>query len=299
MLCNCVRTRICSISLAPLHPPLFVDSFYRWHCQIQDVQPEYEKYYKEKAKANDPNVKLGELEVPDFYMQFPIIICGLDSIDARRWMNAKVISMFKENEGSEDGFHFLVDGGTEGFRGQSRVIMPGMTSCYECSLDMLTPPTVFPICTIANTPRLPEHCIEWASVLEWPKVFPDRKLDKDDPEHITWLYNVASKRAADFKIEGVTWSLTQGVVKNIIPAIASTNAIIAASCVNEALKFATSSGTWLNNYMMMVGTEGVYSYTFEHQRKEDCVVCGGESRTETIADDTTLGEFIEYLEETL
>ena len=69
--------------------------------------------------------------------------------------------------------------------------------------------------------------------------------------------------------------------------------------VNETLKFATSAGMWLNNYMMMVGTEGVYSYTFEHQRKEDCVVCGGESRTETIADDTTLGEFIEYLEETL
>ena len=38
-------------------------------------------------------------------------------------------------------------------------------------IDMLTPPTAYPICTIANTPRLPEHCIEWASVLEWPKVF--------------------------------------------------------------------------------------------------------------------------------
>jgi ubiquitin-activating enzyme E1 C len=116
---------------------------------------------------------------------------------------------------------------------------------------MLTPPTAFPICTIANTPRLPEHCIEWASVLEWPRVFKDKKLDTDDPEHIEWLFQKASTRANEFNIEGVTWALTQGVVKNIIPAIASTNAIIAASCCNEALKLATSCGPFLNNYMMV------------------------------------------------
>ncbi|KAL1930507.1 hypothetical protein VTP01DRAFT_10669 [Rhizomucor pusillus] len=232
----------------------------------------------------------------EYYSQFQIVICGLDSIEARRWINAKLVGMV-DNDDLEHTFKPLIDGGTEGFKGQARVILPTMTSCYECSLDMFNKPTTFPICTIANTPRLPEHCIEWASVLEWPRVMgKDAKYDTDNPEHITWLYETALKRAQQFNIPGVTYSLTQGVVKNIIPAIASTNAIIAASCCNEAFKIATGS-PYLDNYMMYTGNDGVYTYTFQHQKKPDCPVCGNMALSTELDPEMTLEELIDWLKE--
>lgn len=229
----------------------------------------------------------------DFYMQFTLVVCGLDSIEARRWINATLVGLVGD---SPETLKPLIDGGTEGFKGQSRVILPTITSCYECSLDMLTPQTTFPMCTIANTPRLPEHCIEWASVLEWPKHF-DRKADNDDVEDVTWIFEQARARAEQFGIEGVTYQLTQGVIKNIIPAIASTNAIIAASSCNEAFKVATTCVPFLNNYMMYSGNNSVYTYTFQHQKRPDCPVCGVQVLRLAVPKSTTLENLIERLKE--
>jgi ubiquitin-activating enzyme E1 C len=96
--------------------------------------------------------------------------------------------------------------------------------------------------------------------------------------------------------------MTQGVVKNIIPAIASTNAIIAASCCNEALKLLTATAPALgmpgtNNYMMYSGDEGIYTYTFEHLRKDDCPVCGNLPKKLDVNPNITLGDLIEILAE--
>lgn len=231
----------------------------------------------------------------DFYRQFTLVVCGLDSVEARRWINATLVDMVDGTD--PDSLKPLIDGGTEGFKGQARVILPTISSCYECSLDMLGKQVTYPICTIANTPRVPEHCIEWASVLEWPRQFGDKKLDTDNPEHIQWLVDTASKRAAEFNITGITYTLTQGLVKNIIPAIASTNAIIAASCCNEALKIITSVNQYLDNYMMYTGNDSVYTYTFEYQKKPDCPVCGHLAIPISIPGDYTLEEFIEKLDE--
>ncbi|PWN25814.1 hypothetical protein BDZ90DRAFT_233828 [Jaminaea rosea] len=232
----------------------------------------------------------------DYYLSFDVIVCGLDSVDARRWISATLVNLVDDE--NPKSLKPLIDGGTEGFKGQARVILPTITSCYECSLDMLTRQTTFPICTIANTPRLPEHCIEWASVLEWPKVHGEgKKVDGDDPEHISWLLSRAQERAKEHGITGVTWELTQGVVKNIIPAIASTNAVIAAACTQEALKIATGCNPFLNNYTMYTGNEGVYTYTFEHQKRAECPVCGGEARSFPVKAEETVGDVVERLKE--
>jgi len=46
----------------------------------------------------------------DFYGQFAMVVCGLDSIEARRWINSQLVEMADESGEPKP----LIDGGTEG-----------------------------------------------------------------------------------------------------------------------------------------------------------------------------------------
>lgn len=238
----------------------------------------------------------------DFYRQFHFVVAGLDSIDARRWLNALLVDLVEvDDDGNPDTSTIipLIDGGTEGFQGQARVIIPRKSSCFECTLGLFPPAKNYPLCTIANTPRLPEHCIEYANVVQWPRENPyglGTKPDLDNPDHAAWLYEQAKKRADQFGIKGVTYRLTQGVAKNIIPAVASTNAIVAAACANEALKMATYVSSNMDNYIMYNGTTGVYTFTYQSERRADCPVCGKPvPRIFTVDAESTLADFLEMV----
>uniref|UniRef100_A0A182P6A8 NEDD8-activating enzyme E1 catalytic subunit n=1 Tax=Anopheles epiroticus TaxID=199890 RepID=A0A182P6A8_9DIPT len=238
-----------------------------------------------------------------FYRQFHIIVCGLDSIVARRWINGMLISMLEyEEDGSVDETSIipLIDGGTEGFKGNARVILPGMTACIDCTLDLFPPQVNYPLCTIANTPRLPEHCIEYVKIIQWPKETPfgaDVALDGDDPQHVTWVYEKAQERANSFNITGLSYRLVQGVLKNIIPAVASTNAVIAAACATEVFKIASSCCEPLNNYMVFNDVDGIYTYTYEAEKRSDCLACSQVPRPVEINDPNgmTLQDLIQHL----
>ena len=47
----------------------------------------------------------------DFYNQFGMVICGLDSIEARRWINTQLVEIAQEEN---EKIKPLIDGGTEG-----------------------------------------------------------------------------------------------------------------------------------------------------------------------------------------
>lgn len=46
---------------------------------------------------------------------------------------------------------------------------------------------------------------------------------------------------------------------------------------------------------MYTGNESIYTYTFEHQQKPECPVCGGESTEVTRPQESTLQDLIDYL----
>jgi NEDD8-activating enzyme E1 len=194
-----------------------------------------------------------------FYRQFALVVAGLDNVKARLWLNSKLHSLITYDEDGDpepESIIPLVDGGTEGFKGQARFFFGPFTSCFECSAADIKAGPKFELCTIATTPRIAEHCVAYALLVLWPLLtsfssakkyhMADTKtakakgggggggegggvkLGKDDPEHMTWLYERAKERAAEFKIPGVTYNLTMQYVKNIIPAIASTNALVSA-----------------------------------------------------------------------
>jgi ubiquitin-activating enzyme E1 C len=199
----------------------------------------------------------------------------------------------------------FIDGGTEGFLGNARFIYPHRTPCFDCVDLFPAQQHVYPMCTIVNTPRLPEHCVAWAKDKAWDDEAPFGKLDNgdiirvdgDNAEHIQWILQKALDHADRFHIpkDKINYKLAQGVVKNIIPAIAATNAIIAATCANEAFKAVTEASRNLDNYVYYFGNTGVGTNTQKILKKDDCAVCTMKGFTLRIKREITLSQFLQIL----
>jgi hypothetical protein len=69
-----------------------------------------------------------------------------EGTQARSWINGVVCGFLEyDDDGApkQETIKPMVDGGTEGFKGHTRVILPGVTPCFHCTL-WLFPPQVRP-----------------------------------------------------------------------------------------------------------------------------------------------------------
>ena len=70
------------------------------------------------CRVSPHNCKIQDFD-EDFYREFHLVVCGLDSIVARRWINGMLISMLEYDDDGEldrSTIKPLIDGGTEGFK---------------------------------------------------------------------------------------------------------------------------------------------------------------------------------------
>lgn len=110
----------------------------KWKCEVAS------EYIKNKFP--DIDIRYSAKKVQDFphkfIRQFNVIIGGLDNMEARLYLNQLVHDLVEFDEKGiidPETVVPLIDGGTEGFRGQSRVIIPYNSSCMGCTKDMVAP----------------------------------------------------------------------------------------------------------------------------------------------------------------
>lgn len=232
----------------------------------------------------------------DFYKQFNVIIGGLDSVKARNWISSNLCRIARETSGEYTIPY--IDGGTEAWRGHVKTVYPLMTACITCQSDLFPPPVSYQSCTVVAHPRQPEHCIVWAKEFQWPALRGSETIDGDNDEHIKWIMEQAIIHQKEYHVEGeINEKLTKGVVKNIIPAIASTQAIIAGICATEALKLVTASAPIINNNLLVIGDAacGLYGNHFLYNKRPDCIECSRRLNKVPYKEGETIRELMDRL----
>jgi ubiquitin-activating enzyme E1 C len=222
----------------------------------------------------------------DFYRSMHFILLGLDSVPARQWINSTVATLFAEDvarAGGDASQAFpigMIDGGTEAYKGSVRRIEIQKTPCIECMMYQFPPRKGVPMCTLENIPRNATHCVLYAMEKNFKDAKPFgptfEKPDGDNEDHINWIREKALERQAQFKIEGnIDFQFTQGVVKNIVPAVGFSNALVAATIVNETIKTFTQMAPTSQPQVQYDGScvMGVGSTTPFTMHDENCPEC--------------------------
>lgn len=86
----------------------------------------------------------------NFWEKIDLVTTALDNINARKYVDEQCIKYKK----------YLIDSGTLGTKGNTQVVIPGISDSYSSTAD--PPDDAVPLCTLKSFPYLPEHCVAWA-----------------------------------------------------------------------------------------------------------------------------------------
>lgn len=85
-----------------------------------------------------------------FFNQLDAVTNALDNVEARQYMDRQCVLYNRP----------LLESGTLGTKGNTQVVLPGLTESYSSSQD--PPEKSIPICTLKNFPNRIEHTLQWA-----------------------------------------------------------------------------------------------------------------------------------------
>lgn len=213
------------------------------------------KYIKDRVKGrfehdieiNAHTCKIQTLD-DEYYEKFDLVIGGLDNLEARFWLNRKLVSIASKT----NKIIPYIDGGTTSWDGNIMVVFPSKTACYKC-LDPAPDKSNFQMCTLASNPRKPEHCVMYAHSNWGDKTIFDffdntDPFDVDNDEHLNTVLKAARLHAKNHNLDfNIDEKFARKVIKKTVPAIASTQAIIASWCCTEALKILTECAPVFDN----------------------------------------------------
>ena len=89
----------------------------------------------------------------DFWNSLDGVTNALDNVEARTYVDRRCVFFHKP----------LLESGTLGTKGNTQVVLPGITESYSSSQD--PPEQSFPMCTLRSFPNKIEHTIAWAREL--------------------------------------------------------------------------------------------------------------------------------------
>ncbi|GAA5973061.1 hypothetical protein JCM11641_000393 [Rhodosporidiobolus odoratus] len=122
-------------------------------------------------------------------------------------------------------------------------------------------------------------------------------FDKDDDDTLDFVVGAANLRAEAFGIDSMTrWGVKE-YAGNIIPAIATTNAIVAAALVQQSLHLlrGTSLTSIAKNIWLKRNRQRIFDVSTLGEPNSHCAVCRVVYAPVRIKEDLKLGEFVEDL----